>query len=222
MKSSLFAITTATLSLGMMGIAQAGTIVVPNSVSTTLSTNTAPGVALNNIINQSGLSVGYTAGADFDAYLASNPTHQGSTANNFATANGQPITGSITFDFGTATTLESIAIWGFADSISRSLANFSLEASSTSDFSSPIALGSFTAAQPTANPTLNNGVFTFTPTTAQFFRLNTLTNYGGTIIGFGEIVFEESQGIPPTPEPSSLLGLFLIGGAGFLAKKRQK
>ncbi|MGK7941949.1 MAG: PEP-CTERM sorting domain-containing protein [Crocosphaera sp.] len=25
-----------------------------------------------------------------------------------------------------------------------------------------------------------------------------------------------------TPEPSSLLGLFLIGGAGFLAKKKQK
>lgn len=220
--SSLFAITTATLTLGMMGIAQAGTIVVPNSVSTNLSTNPSGGVAINNIINQSGLSVGYTAGADFDAYLASNPTHQSGSVNSFFTNTGS-ITGSITFDFGTATTLESIAIWNISGILvpqGVSLRNFSLEASSTSDFSSPIALGSFIALQPTADPTPNNGVFTFTPTTARFFRLNTQTNYGGSIVGLGEIVFEQSQDIPSTPEPSSLLGLFLIGGAGFLAKKR--
>jgi hypothetical protein len=36
MKSALFAVTSATLSVGMMGIAQAGTIVVPDSVSTTM------------------------------------------------------------------------------------------------------------------------------------------------------------------------------------------
>ncbi|MGK7929873.1 MAG: hypothetical protein AB4041_00355 [Microcystaceae cyanobacterium] len=49
MKASLFAITTATLSFGVMGIAQAGTIAVPDSVSTTLSTNGSSGVALDNI-----------------------------------------------------------------------------------------------------------------------------------------------------------------------------
>ncbi|MGK7929872.1 MAG: PEP-CTERM sorting domain-containing protein [Microcystaceae cyanobacterium] len=118
--------------------------------------------------------------------------------------------------------MESIAIWGVADVSGVSLANFSLEASSTSDFSSPIALGSFTASQPTANPTLNNGVFTFAQTNAQFFRLNTETNYGFNVLGFGEIIFEEVPATQSTPEPSSLLGLFLIGGAGFLAKKRQK
>ncbi|WP_013335125.1 PEP-CTERM sorting domain-containing protein [Gloeothece verrucosa] len=221
MKLSLFAITTATLTLGIMGIAQAGTIVVPNFVSTTLSTNPSAGVALNNIINQSGLSVGYTAGADFDAYLASNPTHKGGSATSFFTGTGS-IKGSITFDFGTATTLESLAIWNISGILAPqgvSLRDFSLQASSTSDFSSPITLGSFTVPRPTADPTPNNGVFTFTPTTARFFRLNTLTNYGSSIVGLGEIVFEQSQDIRSIPEPLTLLGVGTAVGFSTLFKQ---
>ncbi|MGK7944687.1 MAG: PEP-CTERM sorting domain-containing protein [Microcystaceae cyanobacterium] len=220
MKSSLLTITTATLSLGMMGMAQAGTIVVPNSVSTPILSEMFP---VTNTINQTGLSVGYTEGDDFDTYLSGNPTHTSAQGNDFRSDNVGDTTGAITFDFGIATTLESLAFWNFsfAPSLGNAVTSFSLEASLTSDFSSSTNLGTFSPTVPSTNPTTAQ-VFPFAPTNAQFIRLNILANNSGNRIGIGEVLFEESQDIPPTPEPSSVLGLLLIGGVGLFAKKRLK
>ncbi|MGK7944616.1 MAG: PEP-CTERM sorting domain-containing protein [Microcystaceae cyanobacterium] len=227
MKSSFFAITTATLSFGVMGIAQAGTIIVPESLSTTMGSQ---GTAiLDNMTNQEGLSVLYTAGDDFDTYLAGNPTHDTYSNGMSVWASSVGITeGSITYDFGSAVTLESLALWNSSPLLFLGIAiiNFSLEASLTSDFSSANDLGEFLATIPSNNPTTAE-VFPFTPTKAQFIRLNVLSNNGGPQASIGEVIFEESQdtespGDLTIPEPSSLLGLFLIGGAGLFAKKRQK
>lgn len=53
--------------------AQAGTILQAAGVGTNLTTHAG---SPNNVINQSGLSTGYTSGlTDFDAYIAGSPAH---------------------------------------------------------------------------------------------------------------------------------------------------
>ncbi len=216
-KYTLTAIATTALSLGMMGTAQAGTIVVPESVSTDITEQ----FPVTSIIDQSGLSVGYTEGDDFDLYFSGNPTHSSGIGTDFTSVFGET-TGAITFDFGTAKLLESIAFWNFAFPliIGSAVTSFSLEASLTSDFSTSINLGTFSPTVPSGNPTTAD-VFSEGVVNAQFIRLNILNNNGGTNVGIGEVLFEEFQPIESTPEPTSILGLLLMGGAGLLAKRQK-
>ncbi|MGK7883661.1 MAG: PEP-CTERM sorting domain-containing protein [Crocosphaera sp.] len=214
-KYTLTAIATTALSLGMMGTAQAGTIIVPDSATASVGLLDP----ITQAFDQSGLSLGYTEGDDFDAYLAASPTHISLIGNDVRTQPGNP-TGSLTFDFGSAATLESLAFWNFSPSSTAEIRDFSLEASLTSDFSSSTSLGSFTATVASGGPT-SAEVFSFAPTNAQFVRLNVLSNNGAPIFAIGEVIFEESQVTETVPEPTSILGLLLMGGVGLLAKRQK-
>ncbi len=214
-KYTLTAIATTALSLGMMGTAQAGTIIVPDSATASVTLQDP----ITQVFDQSGLSLGYTEGDDFDAYLAASPTHISTLGTDVRSIPGIT-TGSLTFDFGSATTLESLTFWNFFPSSPVATVDFSLEASLTSDFSSSTSLGSFTRTVASASPTPAE-VFSFAPTNAQFVRLNVLSNNGGPRFAIGEVVFEESQVTETVPEPTSILGLLLMGGAGLLAKRQK-
>lgn len=213
-KYTLTAIATTALSLGMMGTAQAGTIIVPDSATANVTLSDP----ITQAFDQSGLSVGYTEGDDFDAYLAGSPTHSSQPGTDVGAFSNT--TGSLTFDFGSATTLESLGLWNFSGNTDVSIVDFSLEASLTSDFSSSTSLGSFTASVPSGNPS-SAEVFSFAPTNAQFLRLNVLSNNGASGFAIGEVIFEESQVTESVPEPTSILGLLLMGGAGLLAKRQK-
>jgi hypothetical protein len=60
------------------------------------------------------LSDAYTEGEDFDNYLAGNPTHGDFFTNASWLSDSGVTSGSITFDFGSTTTIESIALWNFS------------------------------------------------------------------------------------------------------------
>ena len=100
-----------------------------------------------NAISQSGLSVGYTSlVTDFDTYVASNPTHIGSTAGFtwFAQSNAPfPIT--FDFDLGGTFLIESFAMWGDNQSLptSQNVNAFELLADNNPAFSPATLLGSF-------------------------------------------------------------------------------
>ncbi|MGK7880433.1 MAG: PEP-CTERM sorting domain-containing protein [Crocosphaera sp.] len=220
-KYTLTAIATTALSLGMMGTAQAGTIIVPDSATASVPFESSS--PITRTFDQSGLSVGYTEGDDFDAYLAGSPTHNSNPTTDARSLSGNP-TGSITFDFGSVSTLESFGLWNFSGNNLLSIVDFSLEVSLTSDFSSSTSLGSFTATVPATLTPSSLEVFSFAPTNAQFIRLNVLTVNGGVgapRFGIGEVIFEGSEVTETVPEPSSILGLLLMGGAGLLAKRQK-
>ena len=212
-KYTLTAIATTALSLGMIGTAQAGTIIVPDSATASVPLSDP----ITQAFDQSGLSFGYTEGDDFDAYLAGSPTHfsRGGTDVRF-----QGTSGSITFDFGEIATLETVGLWNFSSFgfIAGAITNFSLDASLTPDFSSSTPLGSFIATPPSSNSSTAE-VFTFAPTNAQFIRLSFTGNSGNpNVTAIGEVIFEESQAVP---EPTTLMGLLLIGGIGLLTKRQK-
>ena len=211
----------ATLSVGTM--AQAGTIVQPTGVSTSMGSFDA-GFDIGNTINQSGLSQTYTSGVDdFDTYVGLNPTHSGSSGFRWASSTGTT-TGTITFDLGSIITTTRLALWN-AVLASQGITAFEVFSDNDGDFGNggTTSLGSFNATS-TFDPNAVQ-VFDFTDATTQFIHFDVTANGGnGTFTTLGEVIFEEGQdGLPPTttPEPSSLIGLAVIGG-GFLLRKRVK
>ncbi len=214
--STLLAV--ATLSVGTM--AQAGTIVQPTGVSTSMgSLNAAFDIGF--IIDQSGLSQTYTSGVDdFDTYVGLNPTHSGSGTNvRWANASGNT-TGTITFDLGSILTTTRLALWNAAGTSQRITA-FEVFSDNDGDFGNggTTSLGSF---NPIGDVSAAQ-VFDFTDATTQFIHFDVTANGGSpTLTILGEVAFEQGQGdTPSTPEPSSLIGLAVIGG-GLLLRKRVK
>ncbi len=216
--STLLAV--ATLSVGTM--AQAGTIVQPTGVSTSMGSLSA-GFDIGNTINQSGLSQTYTSGVDdFDTYVGLNPTHSGSSGFRWASLLDNT-TGTITFDLGSILTTTRLALWNAFNS-AQGITAFEVFSDNDGDFGNggTTSLGSFTGT-PTGDPNAAQ-VFDFTDATTQFIHFDVTANGGASFTTLGEVAFEEEEGTPPpptTPEPSSLIGLAVIGG-GFLLRKRVK
>ena len=74
LRPGLVLVSLAGLTLAAMPAAHAGPILQPASASTNMGSDGSS--SPNNTRNQSGLSVPYTSlVTDFDAYIASNPTH---------------------------------------------------------------------------------------------------------------------------------------------------
>ncbi|MGK7929917.1 MAG: discoidin domain-containing protein [Microcystaceae cyanobacterium] len=208
-------VTVATLSVGTM--AQAGTIVQPTGVSTSMGDIGSP-FEIGNIIDQSGLSQTYTSGVDdFDTYIGLNPTHTAaSQLNSYWASSFSTTLGQITFDLGSTLTTTRLAFWG-ANFVNQDITAFEVYSDDDGDFNNggTTLLGNF-------NPTFSNDpnsaqVFDFTDATTQFIHFNVTANGGSAdFTTLGEVAFEE--GVATTPEPSSLIGLVVIGG-GFLLKK---
>ncbi len=178
--------------------------------------------AITNVIDQSGLSTGFTSGVtDFDTYLAGNPTHTPSyNGNEWFTPFGDN-SSTVIFDLGVTGSINRIALWNEEASGVNTL---SVQTSNDAAFGSFTAVGAFT---PVNNP---NGsdygaeVLNLTSsTTARYVRLFVTgpqagAGYNG--IGLGEIAFD--VGSPPVaavPVPATALGLAF--GAGFMGMVRR-
>jgi hypothetical protein len=220
-KTTLTPLALAFVLLGLAPAARAGVILQPASASTNMGN--FPNFSPDFTRDQSGLSAGYTSGVtDFDAYLASNPTHNSlSGLQAWFSATGTP-TGNFDFALGGTFTIQSFALWNRGGDSLFNVRGFELLADDNAAFTSPVSLGSFTA-----NPNTGPGgavlpeVFTFTPTSAAFVRLRITSNNGGANTGFGEAAFEVQSSPAAVPEPASL-ALLAAGGLGLLGYARRR
>ena len=157
--------------------------------------------------DQSGLSVGYINGvADFDTYLAMNPTHD-STSDNFWFQSGVT-SGNFDLDLGGSFNIESMALWN--DQHDAAVNSFTLLADDNSSFSSPTNLGNLTANQAADISAVPAQRFDFASTSASHVRIQINSTHGFNGISIGEVAFNSSA----VPEPSSFLFLGLIASVG--------
>lgn len=208
------------LSLSIAANVSAGVILGPAAVSTTIANE--PGRTPDLVINQSGLSAGYTSlSTDFDAYIASNPEHNANGTDKAWLSTDSFTSGYLDFDLGGTYVVESMALWNIGGGVKPNLKTFELYASDDASFGTSTLLGSYSAqtglGQTTANPA---EIFAFGPTSASFIRMVILTGNGGVNVGFGEVAFEVSSP-PAVPEPASLV-LLASGLAGTLAARRKR
>jgi len=188
--------------------ASAGTILQPSSVIAQpplgeFSTD----YQVENLTNQSGLSSGYASLADdFDAYLASGPTHDSGTSTAWISETGNP-TGDLDFSLGNTYVIQTLALWNFGGGERSNITSFTLLADNNATFDSPTTLGSFTA-DPNTGPTnaVNPQVFAFPATAASHVRLRITGTHGRRLTGAGEVAFE----VAVVPE-SRAIYLGLVG-----------
>jgi hypothetical protein len=207
---------------GVAPAAHAGFILQPAAASTNMGTFRG---SPDNTRNQSGLSAGYTSlVTDFDAYIASNPTHN--TVSEAGASNSwlsPSATGNFDFALGGTFTIQSFAFWNLGGRSRLNVRGFDLLADDNAAFSSPTLLGSFTATNNAApSNVVPANVFTFTPTSAAFVRMRITSNYGSNTSGFGEAAFEVQPPIAvPAPASLTLLGLGALCMAGYGWRRRR-
>ena len=208
--------------LGVTNQAAADVIVAP--VAGVINAG-GPGFgSLSETFDQSGLSSGYISGVtDFDAYLATNPTHTDEFSGFEWFSNSGTTSATVTYDLGTATTINRLALWNEESSgigllnLLYSLNNVTfLPLASVTPFDNPI--GDY-AAQ----------VFGFAPTVAQYVRFE-MSNCPQPDPGsfpacaIGEVAFASGAGPAQAPEPG-LIALMALGLGGIArrlhSQKRQ-
>lgn len=98
--------------LAAASTAQAGVIVSPTAVLSNSMGNFGDGFDIGNVIDQSGLSAGFTSDADYATYLSTSPTHAvGGSPDEYWVSSTATTTGSIVFDLGADYSVERLAIW---------------------------------------------------------------------------------------------------------------
>ena len=191
--------------------ASTGAIVGANSVSASagLPAGLSAPTALNNIINQSGLSATYVSGVtDFSSFVATTTASYSCNGGCYPELGGVATDanggfGSITFSFASPVTLAGIVVWNEAGS--ASIESFSLNGvagvfrmpANSQDFPQPAE------------------VFAFSSITVSTLTLNILSNdgySGGTILN--EVAFDSAGGVPePATWATLILGLGAVGVA---------
>jgi len=193
---------------------QALTILGASSVSTNMGEGFGP---VSNIINQSGLSAGYTNGEDLNTYLATNPTHT-NFFSGFEWYSDQPITsGNVDFDLGSVFSVANVIIW---NEEFQGVNQFRIITASLPDFSDSVDQGLFIAPNNPDGFSYGASPFTFSSSSARYVRLAILTSYNDLEINtaaLGEVAFGvDLQAVPFEFSPA--LGIAILGVAG-LAKK---
>ena len=169
--------------------------------------------ALVNMINQSGLSAGYTSGVTDFATVAGGTTHNGAGALNSGFSVG-PF-GQFSFDLGLVRSINGLAFWETQNS--GSVLRFNLYADNDQNFANGVGslLGSFTATASGAAIS-SAQVFGFGAVSTRFLQLDIITTAGGSQPGIGEIAFRGA-----VPEPMSLALLSIgLAGLGFSRRKQ--
>lgn len=217
------AIFTTVLGLVSSSPAQAGLILQPTAASTNMGSFTGQPI---RTIDQSGLSTGYTSlVTDFDAYFASNPTHNiGFSPPNGWGSSVTVTSGNFDFDLGGTYTIESFALWNEGGDLAGNIVGFTLLAADNAAFNNASVLGSFTA-NPNTGPATAAlpEVFTFAATAASFVRMqitSTNANPGQSNAVLGEAAFEVST--TAVPEPSSMSLLATAGAIGLVGAWRRR
>lgn len=179
------------------------------------------GFELGNIINQSGLSSGYTSGlTNYATFVASTTISSSPDGGISGFTNANVLPQILTFSFGSTMTLDALAF--FAVNNIGSVTQFELYADSDGDFSNGTGglLGTF-------NPlgsVYSAQSFTFAPVATSFLQLRALNTVGGPglIPGIGELAFRSAAPTGAVPEPSSwALMLIGFGAVGFAMRRRR-
>jgi hypothetical protein len=199
--------------------ADAGVIFSPTSG---IINSGGPGFGtLTETINQAGLLSNFVSGVtDFDTYLATNPLHTLVFAGNEWFSNSGTTSASVTYDLGSLTNIDRLALW---NEESSGIGTLDLFHSSDGINFAPLALG----LKPTDNPLANYpaDVFSFASVNTRYIRFDMSDCPQPNPASFpscaiGEVAFRKAN----VPEPASVLGLLAIGalGAGAALKRKLK
>ena len=179
---------------------------------------------LTETINQAGLLSNFVSGVtDFDTYLATNPLHTLVFSGNEWFSNSGTTSASVTYDLGSLTNIDRLALW---NEESSGIGTLDLFHSSDGINFAPLALG----LKPTDNPYADYpaDVFSFASVNTRYIRFDMSDcpqpNPGSfPSCAIGEVAFRKANG-PTVPEPASVLGLLAIGflGAGSALKRKLK
>ena len=105
--------------------ASADVIRSPTSVISNSAGDYSATFSSTNMINQSGLSVGFTSGVtNFDTYIASNPTETAYDSNGWDSLPGPTYPITIGFDMGAVYSLSRLALWNDARAFSDQSASY--------------------------------------------------------------------------------------------------
>jgi len=191
----------------------AAVTVQPTDVSTNMGEGF--GSSLVNLINQSGLTPGYTPLVTvFDDYIATGPTTEAGVNETSWLSNFGTPTGTIDFDLGTNHTIVSMALWNAGGDAGTNVTGFDLAMDDNPAFSSPTALGSFTA-DPNTGPStaVLPEVFTFAATEGRYVRMTITDNANPafTFVSLSEVAFEQDSVVIPTPAAALAIPALLAG-----------
>lgn len=216
-------LSSAVLAAGLTSAIPAAAQVIVAPTSATINSGGPGDGSINNTFNQAGLTSGYTSGVtNFDTYIATNPQHSLVFAccewfSAFGTSSA-----SVTYDFGTALSLDALALWN-----EETAGIGTLDLLWSLDGTSFSSLGVF---NPTDNPVSSDygpQVFTFAPTGLRYVRFNMSNcpqNPGDyQACAIGEVAFRSTDTVTPAvPEPGTWAMMLLgFGAVGFSLRGRR-
>ncbi len=176
-----------------------------------------------NTINQSGLSPGFISGVTiFDTYLGGSPLHNDATTGEWFSNTGTT-SAVVTYDFGAPSIIDRLALW---NEDSAGIGRLDLYQSLDGVTFIPLKLNIIPTNNPIGSP-YPAQVITFPLTNARYVRFNMSdcpqSPSSVTACSIGEVAFRTPSGpepFPRTPEPSTLVGLLLLGGLGLKQKAK--
>ncbi len=201
--------------------ASADVIRSPTSVISNSAGDYSATFSSSNMINQSGLSAGFTSGVtNFDTYIASNPTSTANDVNGWDSPSNPIYPITIGFDMGAVYSLSRLALWNDASGSTADTQNFKVYTASNAAFTGATLVGSFTNPQGVGGGGQDPAtVFNLALTSARYVELQIDSNYGNSVATVGEVAFATNG--TSVPEPATL-ALTLAGVAAVAGIRRRR